>query len=370
MLTLCVAILAQPPGATPLSGRPESFLLKGPGLQARENGLEAARHGRFADAVPLLERAVRAPPVATARERQSAATAENALGGALKLLGRVSEAAAAFARALALLDGANAPLDEATVESNLGAVLADTARPEEAEARYHSALRTLDEADGAAADSGDVLGGGGGDDDGGGGSAADNGLTDELAVARARARADVLNNLADLRHSARRLVEAHELHAQALALRERALGARHGDLAGSLNNVAVLLMDLRRHEEALPLLMRAASISKRAAGAKHPQHATALNNLGGALTQLGRPADALPHLKKALAINKAALGAAHETTQGAAESIKACEAAIEQRQLREAATRTHAVPDSSEAPPPPPPPRKTKKKRRLTEAEV
>jgi tetratricopeptide (TPR) repeat protein len=306
---LASALLAQPPAQT--------FVLKGPGVQAREDGLAAVAGGRYAEAVPLLERAIRSPPTRTAGERQAAATAENALGGAFKALGRHNEALAAFRRALALLDGSGALLDEATVESNLGAVLADTGRPKEAEARYSRALRTLDAAVHA-------------DDEA---AAAEEG--DELTIAHARARADVLNNMADLRHGAGRLEEAHALHARALALRERALGARHGDLASSLNNVAVLLLDLRRHDEAVKLLRRAAKISKTAAGAKHPQHATALANLGGALTQLGRHSDARSYLQRAVAINTAALGDAHESTRGAVANLKACEAAIEQQQQRQ-----------------------------------
>ena len=43
------------------SGGGESFVLKGAGAQAREDGLLAASEGRFADAVPLLQRAVEAP---------------------------------------------------------------------------------------------------------------------------------------------------------------------------------------------------------------------------------------------------------------------------------------------------------------------
>ena len=308
---LASALLAQPSAQT--------FVLKGPGVQAREDGLAAVAGGRYAEAVQLLERAIRSPPTRTVGERQAAATAENALGGAFKALAQHNEALAAFRRALALLDGSGALLDEATVESNLGAVLADTGRPQEAEARYSRALRTLDAA--AHADDDDEA------------AAAEEG--DELTIAHTRARADVLNNMADLRHGAGRLEEAHALHARALALRERALGARHGDLASSLNNVAVLLLDLRRHDEAVKLLRRAVKISKTAVGAKHPQHATALANLGGALTQLGRHSDARSYLQRAVAINRAALGDAHESTRGAETNLKACEAAIEQQQQRQ-----------------------------------
>lgn len=292
--------------APPLARAPSqdsTFLVKGPGIQAREAGLAAAAEGRFADAVPLLERAARAPPTVTPRERAAAAGTENSLGGALKNLGRHDEALAAYGRALSLLSGLDgvAAVDAAVVQSNAGAALAEAGRAEEAESRYNRALAALDALEDA-------------DDD-----AADDG----------RHRADVLNNLADLRHGAGRLDEARALHERALALREEALGPRHAELAGSLNNVAVLLMDLRRHDEAVPLLKRAVRISREAAGRKHPRHATALTNLASALMKLRRAAEAKPHLERALAINTEALGEGHASTRGAADSLQTCRAALD-----------------------------------------
>ena len=46
----------------------QNFIIKGAGIQAREDGMKAAEEGRFADAVPLLERAVKAPPKRTSAE--------------------------------------------------------------------------------------------------------------------------------------------------------------------------------------------------------------------------------------------------------------------------------------------------------------
>lgn len=286
----------------------ESLVLKGPGLRAREDGLRAAVEGRFSDALPLLKRAAgNNPPTRSAAERQAAAHTENALGGTLKALGRAAEAASAFERAYALLhDRDSAGTDLAVVINNLGAARADAGRVAEAEALYSRALRL----------SSDRISGGDGeyDDD-----------DDETSAARVH-RAEVLNNLADLRHGAGRLEEARSLHAGALSVRERVHGPRHISIAGSLNNVAVLLMDMRRHDEALPMLRRAAAITKGAAGQRHPQHATALSNLAGALMQLNRASEAREPLKRALAINKAALGASHESTKAAAKDLRTCEA--------------------------------------------
>jgi tetratricopeptide (TPR) repeat protein len=305
---------------TPTTAPSENtFVLKGEGIRAREDGLKAASEGRFAEAVPLLQRASRNPPMRTDAESLSAAETVNALGGAHKELGQLDEAVAAFDRAIGILEGLGAvgARDLAVVINNLGSVRADAGRSTEAEALYERALRVVatqkagtvgshDDEDDEDDDD---------DDDAGGGR-------DDLISA------DAYNNLADLRHGAGRLDEARSLHARALRLRERVLGSEHGELAGSLNNVAVLLMDLQRQEEALPVSRRAARLSQAGAGKAHPQHATALGNLGSVLMQLGRPAEARPHLKRALTIHRKALGKEHERTKAAASSLKACAATV------------------------------------------
>lgn len=296
----CIGILAQ-----------ENFVIKGPGLQAREAGLQAASEGRFAEAVPFLRRAIQSPPTTSAAEKQRVAVDHNALGGALKALDRPDEAALAFQRAISTLetleDGVGLK-DLAVVVNNLGSVHADKGRVSEAESLYKRALQL---ASGVSP----------GDED------EDEGGDDSVNVIGA----DALNNLADLRHGAGRLDEARELHERALAIRERALGPNNHALAGSLNNVAVLLMDLKKHDEALPLLKRAAVITGHTSGRGHPEHATALSNLAGVLLQLQRPAEALPHLKRALEVNKVALGEEHSSTKATADSLRACEAALQVR---------------------------------------
>ena len=309
----------------------DSFTLKGAGAQARDDGLQAASEGRFADAVPLLQRAARAPPTSTTPEKLSAARVENSLGGALKALGRRDEAIAAFERALALLeraapsDGDGSSLtahgvknDLVVVVSNLGSVHADAGRTAQAEALYERALRI-------AGASGDVEATHADEDD--------DDEDDVSSTAVTSAVAETLNNLADLRHGQGRLPEARRLHERALAIRERILGTDHVDIAASLNNVAVLLMDERKHAEALPLLERAAKLSRAAAGKAHPRHATALANLAGCLLSLGRHADARKHYKRSVAIHTTALGAQHESTAAAKKGLDACDAA-EQRHQR------------------------------------
>ena len=59
----------------------EKFTIKGAGAQARDDGLLAASEGRFADAVPLLKKAARAPPTTTpSRSSGCAATRQRTAG--------------------------------------------------------------------------------------------------------------------------------------------------------------------------------------------------------------------------------------------------------------------------------------------------
>ena len=75
-------------------------------------------------------------------------------------------------------------------------------------------------------------------------------------------RAEVLNNLGDLQHSAGEHAQAHAFYRQALDVHERAHGKDDQSAVGIVNNIAVLLMDTRRHEEALPLLRRALKLTR------------------------------------------------------------------------------------------------------------
>jgi Flp pilus assembly protein TadD len=89
-------------------------------------GTGYVRVGRFADAIPALERALRLDP--------RSASAENHLGGALLAVGRSKEAVEHFRRAADL-----APRDE-HLRFNVGKVLADMDSPGAAEREYRRAL--------------------------------------------------------------------------------------------------------------------------------------------------------------------------------------------------------------------------------------
>jgi tetratricopeptide (TPR) repeat protein len=69
--------------------------------------------------------------------------------------------------------------------------------------------------------------------------------------------ASALNNLAGLYSGQGRQADAEPLYKRALAIRERALGPDHPDVAQSLNHLADLYSAQGRHAEAEPLYKRA-----------------------------------------------------------------------------------------------------------------
>ena len=96
-----------------------------------------------------------------------------------------------------------------------------------------------------------------------------------------------------------------------LAIREKALGAEHPDVANSLNNLANLYQDQGRYTEAELLYKRSLSIWENTLGPEHPFVATSLDNLAGLYHSQGRYAEAELLQKRALAAWEKALGPEH-----------------------------------------------------------
>ena len=82
-------------------------------------------------------------------------------------------------------------------------------------------------------------------------------------------RATCLNNLALLLRNRGDLAAARPLDERALAIRERALGAEHPDIATSLNNLARLLWAQGDLAAARPLYERALAIREKVLGPDH-----------------------------------------------------------------------------------------------------
>src|SRR5215472_15826155 len=73
--------------------------------------------------------------------------------------------------------------------------------------------------------------------------------------------------------------EAEGLYKRALAIREKALGASHPDVAWTLNNLALVYRDQGKYMEAAGLFERALAIRKKALGANHLDVGQTLHNL-------------------------------------------------------------------------------------------
>ncbi len=120
-----------------------------------------------------------------------------------------------------------------------------------------------------------------------------------------------LNNLAKLYHDQGRYVQAEPLFHRALAIKERALDSDHPSIAISLNNMALLYQRQGRYAEAEPLFQRALAIRERALGPDHPDIAQSLNNLAELYRAQDRTSDAEPLYLRALTIRERVLKPHH-----------------------------------------------------------
>jgi len=105
--------------------------------------------------------------------------------------------------------------------------------------------------------------------------------------------------------------EAIAIAQRILAIREKALGTDHPDVAISLNNLAELYRAQGIYQAAEPLYKRSLAILEKALGSEHPNVATSLNNLAGLYESQGNYPSAEPLYKRSLAIREKVLGTEH-----------------------------------------------------------
>ena len=86
--------------------------------------------------------------------------------------------------------------------------------------------------------------------------------------------------------------DAEPLYKRSLAIREKALGPEHPDVATSLNNLADIHKARGRYAQTEPLYKRALSILEKALGQEHPNVATSLESYAVLLRKIGRDAEA------------------------------------------------------------------------------
>jgi tetratricopeptide (TPR) repeat protein len=301
------------------------------GLLANRCGTYLRMRAAYAEAEPLLRRALAICEASAECEPRDVALTRIGLANVLKEEGRYDEAEPLFTTALASLEAALGPEhpDLAIGLNNLANLCADLRRYAEAGALYARSLSVLEKAFGSehprvaiALNNWALLD-------------VEQRHYDEAEPRYLRALsiwekafgpdhpdvATSVHNLAELRVKQGRYAEAEPLYARSLALRERTLGPEHPEVAESLANLALLDIEQGRYDAAEPRYTRALAIFEKALGADHPTIAENLNALADAHAKHGRLANAEPLLVRALAIRDRALGSAHELTQATCEQL-------------------------------------------------
>lgn len=122
-----------------------------------------------------------------------------------------------------------------------------------------------------------------------------------------------LNNLANLLQESNRLTEAEPLLRRSLRILERWPDKNYQYLAAVLNNLGELLQDADRHSEAEPLMRRALEIAEKIFEPDQPEMITALNNLGRLLIATNHHLEAESLIRRALTVSEEKLGPDHQS---------------------------------------------------------
>lgn len=113
----------------------------------------------------------------------------------------------------------------------------------------------------------------------------------------------------------------NRLYKQALAIREKALGSDHPDIAVSLSNLGVLYTNQGKYRDAEPLYQRALAIRQKALGTRHPDTAHSMSSLAGVLRWRRKYKEAEALDKDVLAIHLAVFGPNHPATARSYNSL-------------------------------------------------
>ena len=130
---------------------------------------------------------------------------------------------------------------------------------------------------------------------------------DHLELAKSLTNLGIVSKLAGDYAAARPLIE------RALAIREKALGPDNREVAGSLSNLGSLLRDMGEFSKARALHQRALATREKILGPDHLEVGSSLNNLAIVLTDLGDYAAARALYERTLGIFENALGPEHPT---------------------------------------------------------
>jgi CHAT domain-containing protein/Tfp pilus assembly protein PilF len=310
-LVLWAASATMPAAAAP-KGYKEAIA-----LQDRARELE--RSGKYADAIPLIQRALAIQEKVGGPDDLEVASLLDDLAGLYEDQGRYAEAAPLYRRSLAIREKVLGPdhPDTAIELNNLANLYLDQGRYTDAEPLLKRSLAIREKVLGP--DHHDVA----------------PALSNLAALYRNEGRyvdaeplykrslailekvhddftgAMALVNLADLYDNEGRYADAEPLYKRSLALYEKTRDPDHPDVAIPLINLANSYRLAGRYAEGEPLAKRALSIAEKRVGPDHPRVANSLNSLALLYWKQGRYAEAEPLYKRSLAIRENVLGPDH-----------------------------------------------------------
>jgi tetratricopeptide (TPR) repeat protein/transcriptional regulator with XRE-family HTH domain len=129
--------------------------------------------------------------------------------------------------------------------------------------------------------------------------------------------ANPLNNLAELYREQGKYDQAQALYQRALHIWQHTVGETHPHVAHPLDGLALLYTRQGKYEQAEPLYERALSVREQYLGQDHPETAQTLHDLALLRQQQGRRDEALSLAERALQICSQSLGDAHPQTVAA-----------------------------------------------------
>jgi serine/threonine protein kinase len=230
--------------------------------------------GLYQDALPPLERALKAEEQSFGPNNSSVAETEVAIGYAMGH-GDAKSAEQHFQRALSIAKATGKPNDPLTADALAGIALLRlrAGKNAEAESLYKQAID----------------------------------IDQKTVKPDASTLARHLLSLGVVYWAQGRYADAEPLMRRSLDIEEKRLGPDHPDLAPMLNNLGGLYWSLGRYNDALPLYEQARKTFERTLDPMHPNVASVLNNLGETYWKLGRYKEAEPLFRRALKIKEARL---------------------------------------------------------------
>ncbi|MBP0022607.1 MAG: tetratricopeptide repeat protein [Roseofilum sp. SID2] len=268
-------VLAQRP-VEKISSREEALLNEA--KQLVQQVVELYRQGKYAEAVPLAEEALKIRQLVLGEQHPNVASSLNDLGLLYLSMGRYEDALPLFQQALQMRQSLLGKQHRQVAISlnNLALLYREMGRYEEALPLFQDALQM-----------------------------------NQTLLGEHPNVAQNLNNLAALYRSMGRYEDALPLFQQALQMRQSLLGEQHPQVANTLNHLALLYESMGRYEDALPLFQDTLQMRQSLLGEQHPQVAISLNNLALLYSSMGRYEDALPLHQDALQMFQSLLGEQH-----------------------------------------------------------